>query len=109
MVTGIICAVVGVVCVVIGVLNILGNVSMLHSYHIDNLKKEDIPKFGKRVGTGMIIVGVSIIISGVGMVIAELTGNESYLLYGEIVMAIGLIIGIAITLLTIKKYNKKII
>lgn len=109
MVTGIICAGVGVVCIVIGILNILGNVSMLHSYHIDNLKKEDIPKFGKRVGTGMIIVGVSIIFSGVGMIVSEITSNENYLLYGEIIMAIGLIIGIAITLITIKKYNKKII
>ena len=53
--------IIGIVFLVIGILNLLGNVNLLHSYHRDNVKEEDKKPFGKLVGIGMIIVGLSLI------------------------------------------------
>ena len=41
MVSGIVTFIVGIVVIVIGMKNRNGNISMLHSYHIKNVKEED--------------------------------------------------------------------
>ena len=99
---------VGVICLVIGIQNMRGNVSMLHSYHINNIKEEDKPAFGRAVGLGMVIMSVALIVYGALFIPAELTGNDIYLTVGNAVLAVGLIIGITISLLAIRKYNGKI-
>ena len=108
MIEGIITIVVGVVCIVIGALNGKGNISMLHSYHIDNIKEEDKLPFGKELGVAMFIVGGSLLINGVFAIIAEVLTDETYLGIGMGIMGVGLVIGCALALKTIKKYNKKI-
>ena len=104
----IIAVIVGLACIVIGILNKKGNISMLHSYHIDNIAEEDKKPFGKMVGTGMIIVGVALIVFGGFMLISELTKDPLYTTIGTIIMAVGIVVGLAISLYSIKKYNKKI-
>lgn len=37
---------------VLGITNIKGNISTIHSYNRRKVKEEDIPKYGKVVGTG---------------------------------------------------------
>ena len=100
---------VGIACLVIGILNMKGNISMLHSYHINNIKEEDKVPFGKMVGKGMIIVAVSLIIYGGLFIPAEITKENLYMTVANVVLGIGLVIGMGICLYAIKKYNKKII
>ena len=47
---------------VLGITNIKGNISTIHSYNRRKVKEEDIPKYGKVVGTGTLIMGVSFIL-----------------------------------------------
>ncbi len=53
----------GIFISVIGIVNITGNVSTIHSYNRRKVKEEDIPKYGRAVGTGTLIIGISLIIS----------------------------------------------
>lgn len=101
-------AVVGVICNVIGIMNMRGNISMLHSYHRNRVEEEDILPFGKRVGIGMIIVGISIIFfSGMSAVTLK-TDNQLFMIIGSVVMIIGMAVGFVIMFRAMKKYNKGI-
>ena len=46
----------------LGIINIMGNISTIHSYNRRKVKEEDVPKYGKVVGTGTLIIGVSLVI-----------------------------------------------
>ena len=100
--------IVGIVCIIIGVLNKKGNISMLHSYHTNNISEEDRIPFGKMVGTAMIIIGITLIIYGALFIPAELTKDDIYITISNIVIIVGMVIGLGISLFAIKKYNKKI-
>ena len=100
--TGII---VGLICLVIGILNI----SMLHSYHVNNIPEENKKPFGRLVGLGMIIISITLMVYGALFIPAELLENELYLNIGNGVLIGGLVLGLGISLYAIKKYNKKII
>lgn len=47
----------------LGIFNIKGNISTIHSYNRRKVKEEDVPKYGKAMGIGTLIIGVSFIIS----------------------------------------------
>ena len=53
----------GIFLSVLGILNIKGNISTIHSYNRRKVKEEDIPKYGKAVGTGTVIMGASLILA----------------------------------------------
>ena len=53
----------GIFLSVLGIVNIRGNISTIHSYNRRNVKEEDIPKYGKAVGTGTLVIGASLILS----------------------------------------------
>ena len=53
----------GICLSVLGIINIKGNISTIHSYNRRNVKEEDIPKYSKAVGTGTLVIGVSLILS----------------------------------------------
>lgn len=108
MIGGIVTIIIGLVCIGIGILNTKGNVSMLHSYHTNNIKEEDKKTFGKLVGTGMIIVGATLMVYGALMISAEISEDKVYGDIANIVVGVGLLVGLVITLYAIKKYNKKI-
>ena len=105
---GIVVIIVGILCIGIGISNYRGNIKSLHSYHTNNIKPEDVKPFGKLVGTGMIIIGVFLTVSGIFMAIGENTGDNSYITISTIIMTIGFVVGLPITLYAIKKYNKRI-
>ena len=106
---GILTIIIGIVCIIIGIINKKGNISMLHSYHINNIKEEDKKPFSKLIGTGMIIVGITLVIYGALMIPSIVLENDMYNNIGNIVAIIGMLIGLVICLYAIKKYNKKII
>ena len=52
--------IVGILSSVIGAVNIKGNIRTIHAYNRRNVREEDIPKYGRAVGTGTLIIGVSL-------------------------------------------------
>lgn len=51
----------GIFISVIGIVNMTGNISTIHSYNRRRVKEEDVLKYGRAVGTGTLIIGVSLI------------------------------------------------
>ena len=99
---------IGVICVVIGILNTKGNISLLHSYHTHRVTEENRIPFGKTIGLGTIIIGCSVILSGILSVLALIVKKNFYATLGETVLTIGLIAGIVIIFYALFKYNKGI-
>ena len=104
----IVTAIVGIICIIIGVFNIKGNVSMIHSYHYHRVSKENLLPFGKLVGIGMIIIGISIIIGSILSAITLLSGENIFSILGMGVIILGLISGISVAFYAMFKYNKGI-
>lgn len=55
--------VLGILISTLGIVNIRGNISTIHSYNRRKVKEEDVPKYGKAVGTGTLIIGISFVIA----------------------------------------------
>ena len=89
--------IIGIVISVIGIVNIKGNISTVHSYNRRKVSEEDVPKYGKAVGTGTLIIGVS-------LVIAYFTTFCSMRILGFIVIT-GIFIGLSFILYAQIKYN----
>ncbi len=56
----------------LGIVNILGNISTIHSYNRRKVREEDIPKYGRAVGTGTLIIGASFVVGFAVSFISEL-------------------------------------
>ncbi len=56
----------------LGIVNIMGNISTIHSYNRRKVREEDIPKYGKAVGTGTLIIGASFVVGFAVSFISEL-------------------------------------
>ena len=108
MVSCIFTALVGILCIVLGCINMTGNISTLHSYHTKRVKEEDRKPFGKLVGIGTVIIGISVIIFSIFNLVFEFTSKEIYITIGNVVMIAGIVIGIGISFYAMKKYNKGI-
>lgn len=55
----------------LGIINIKGNISTIHSYNRRKVKEEDVPKYGKAVGTGTLIIGVSLVLGYIALLWSE--------------------------------------
>lgn len=91
----------GIIISVIGIFNMKGNISSIHWYHRTRIKKEDIKKYGLLIGLGTLIIGISIILSGLIQIIFEI---ESF----DYMIIISLIIGLILFIYAQFKYNKGI-
>ena len=98
----------GVMCILFGFMNRKGNFSMLHSYHYKRVSAADRLPFGKLVGTGMLVIGVSFIVLSAMMLISELMSSEVLALVGTVVSCCGLAVGLGINFYAMFKYNKGI-
>jgi len=101
-------AILGVLCIFIGILNMKGNISSLHFYHRHRVSEKDRMPFGRKVGVGTIIIGNSIILFSILSLLTIFTNNDIFELIGNIVMIIGLIIGLIVSFYAMIKYNKGI-
>ena len=99
---------VGVVFIILGISNMRGNISSLHSYHRHRVSEEDRIPFGKQVGLGIIIVGISIIVFSVLSSVTLYTENDIFILVVTAVLIIGIILGLVISFRAMIKYNKGI-
>ena len=99
---------VGVIFIVLGISNMKGNISSLHSYHRNRVSEEDRIPFGKQVGLGTIIIGISIIIFSVMSAVTLYTENNIFTLVGTAVLIVGIIVGLIISFKAMIKYNNGI-
>ena len=83
---------------VIGIVNITGNISTVHSYNRRRVKEEDIPKYGKVVGIGTLIIGLSLVL---GYILSF--WNEEIMGF---IIALAVIVGLGLMLYGQIKYNK---
>ena len=88
--------VLGICISVLGIVNIRGNISTIHSYNRRKVK-EDVPKYGKAVGTGTLIMGISLVLAYIAAF-----WNESMMPY---IVFPAAIIGLAFILYGQIKYN----
>lgn len=93
--------VLGILISVIGIVNITGNISTIHSYNRRKVKEEDIPKYGKLVGVGTLLIGISLIISYV-LIIFSLRNVMDWIIIPAFILGIGIMLYAQI------KYNKGI-
>lgn len=96
----------GMICILIGIFNLKGDISTLHSYHRNRVAEEDRLPLGRKVGRGMIIIGISLIIFGLSALATELLEKEIFTIIGGVLLIVGLGIGLIISLSAIIKYNK---
>ncbi len=87
----------GVIISVMGVVNIKGNISTIHAYNRRKVKEEDIPKYGKAVGTGTLVMGISLVLG----FIASLWSEEMI----TYIILIGVAVGLGFILYGQFKYN----
>lgn len=83
---------------VIGIINMLGNISTIHSYNRTKVKEEDIPSYGRAVGIGTLAIGLGLIIS----FFLSLWKEE----YIEYAMIPAVVVGILFILYGQIRYNK---
>lgn len=98
----------GVFILILGISNMRGNISSLHWYHRRRVAEEDRLPFGRIVGIGTIIIGISIMLAGILSFTAEQTQNELFTLISSVVIAVGLVIGLGMNFFAMFKYNKGI-
>ena len=84
----------------LGIINIMGNISTIHSYNRRKVKEEDVPKYGKVVGTGTLIIGVSLVI---GYIVAF--WSEAIMVF---IILPAVVVGLGFLLYGQFKYNKGI-
>ena len=88
----------GTLCIVMGLLVWKKQkVSLIHDYHFENVKQEDLPAYTRLIGIGLIITGLGICVTG----ILELFDSPLW----WIPMLIGFIIGLMVLNRAQKKYN----
>lgn len=84
----------------LGVINIRGDVGTIHSYNRRKVRKEDIPSYGKTVGTGTLVIGVSFVLGYIALLWSEMA-------MASIVLPATLV-GVGLILYGQFKYNKGI-
>lgn len=89
---------VGLLCIILGLmLWKKQKISLIHSYHYKNVKKEDVPAYTRLMGIGLILIGVGICITGVL--------NLLYLSLWWVPLLVGFVMGFIIMNKSQKKYN----
>ena len=90
----------GIFISIIGIVNMTGNISTIHSYNRRKVKEEDVPKYGRAVGTGTLIIGISLIAAFVTTFWSETAMS--------FIVIPALVIGVGFILYAQFKYNKGI-
>ena len=99
---------IGIVLCVIGAINMSGNISSLHSYHRHRVTPENVKPFGRLVGSGTALIGLSIIAFGVFMIAYEKTQLDVLLWIGTALLIACIVAGLGISFYAMIKYNKGI-
>ena len=100
--------IIGIFISILGVSNMKGNISSTHRYHRKRITDENRLPFGRMIGLGTIICGVSIVIFGCLSFAAVKTQIDLFTIIGTVIVVVGLVIGLALSLYAMIKYNKGI-
>ena len=98
-------AVLGVIVSVLGIINMTGNISSLHWYHRQRVTEENRKPFGRLVGIGTLIIGISLIAWGILYYISELFGLEVITFVAIPILVVGVIAGLVLSFYAMIKYN----
>lgn len=90
---------VGIILTLLGIFNLRGNIGSIHWYNRRRVKKEDQLPYCRFMGSGTLIIGVSLIAAGF---VQALVNDEA----AAWVIAGGVVIGLALMLYAQFKYNK---
>lgn len=93
--------IIGIILIFLGFSNFKGNISSIHWYNRRNVSENDVPKYGRCMGSGGMIIGFSLIISA----LLELIFSSSVFDY---IILFGCAIGVIVMLYGQFKYNKGI-
>ena len=55
--------VMGILLSTLGIVNIRGNISTIHAWNRKRVKEADIPRYGRAIGAGTLVIGATFIIS----------------------------------------------
>lgn len=100
--------VLGIFISILGFSNMKGNISSVHWYHRTRVTEENRLPFGRMIGLGTIIIGASIVIFACLTFAAQQTQIELFTIIGSVIVIIGIVIGLALSLYAMLKYNKGI-
>ena len=100
--------IIGVVIIVMGCMHMKGNISTLHSYHRKRVTEEDRIPFGRKVGTGSIMIGCALILKACLDYAAGSMNNPMLNTAGTAALVIGFVTGTALIVYAMMKYNKGI-
>lgn len=92
---------IGIVLIALGIVNLKGNVSTIHWYHRRKVAESDVPKYGRCMGIGTALIGISLIASALLEIIFR-SAVFDWIIVG------GIVVGIAVMLYAQFKYNKGI-
>lgn len=95
----------GILVSILGIINMTGNISSLHWYHRQRVTEENRKPFGKLVGLGTLIIGLSMIVFGILFLISEQTQLQAFVVIGVIELIVSIIVGMFVSLYAMKKYN----
>lgn len=98
----------GILISLLGVSNMKGNLSSIHRYHRHRVREEDRAAFGRLMGLGTLIAGLSVALMGCGLALAELLQAEVWTLLGSVIVAAGCAVGLGLSFYAMFKYNKGI-
>lgn len=98
----------GALICVLGGVNMTGNLSTLHRYHYKRVSEENRKPFGKLVGGGTVLVGISLMLFGAFSFVAQKTQNGTYLIVGSVLLVVGIVAGLILSFYAMIKYNKGI-
>lgn len=99
-------ALIGIVFIVLGIIHLKGNISLLHSYHRKRVKEEYKVPFGRMTGTGIIIIGGALIVSGVLSYLSTYLQMEVLMTISYVVTGVGFVAGLIFIFYAMIKYNK---
>jgi len=106
-----VCAVVifvGATLIVLGFKIRKGQLGSVHSYHTQRVREIDRLVYGKRLGLGIIVSGLSVVVTGGTIIAANVTGNRMIMMGGLVVLVIGLTVGLMLCVSAQMRYNKGI-
>ena len=95
----------GILISILGIINMTGNISSLHWYHRQRVTEENRKPFGKLVGLGTLIIGLSMIVFGILFLIFEQTQLQAFVVIGVIELIVSIIVGMFVSFYSMKKYN----
>lgn len=93
--------VMGILLSTLGIVNIRGNISTIHAWNRKRVKEADIPRYGRAIGAGTLVIGAAFFI--VSYLVTF--WNAAVIDY---IMLPGLGIGLALILYAQLKYNQGI-